>query len=844
MGQKMSLKTVKSETNHHLEWQQIFDALPDLVAVIDLDHKISRVNKAMADTLGVKPDELIGKHCFSLMHGTEHPPDFCPHTQLISDLKYHENEFPIEILQGEYLVSVSPILNKNGALTGSVHIAHNISERKKLGKLNRYLASIVESSDDAIIGKDLDGKIVSWNKGAENMFGYTKEEVLDKNIFIIVPANMFKDYEEVMEQIRTGKSIKHHDTVRMKKDGRLVDVSLHISPMYDSNCIVSGSSTIAHDITERKEMEKILRESEKKYREVFNNTNDMISLSLINEKGYPVKFFDINNIGVERYGYTRSEFLNMTPADIVAPDQVSKISQVAKILLKDGHAEFEVDHITKDGRRFPVEINNHLVVMDGKKLALAVVRDIEERKKAEAAIMESEEKFREVFNNANDAMFLHKMTNNAPGNFMEVNDEAVRTLGYTKKELLEMNPNDINSSKTRQNIPSITEILLKKGKATFESEQVTQKGKIFPVEINSHIFKIRDENYILSIARDITDRKKAEEDLKKSEMKYRTIFENVQDVFYRTDMDGIITEMSPSIERYSGYKRSELIGKPVIDIYSNNEDRVRFIQHIIDNGEAVDYELVLETKNKKKLYVSTNAHFLYDLNNIPVGIEGSLRDISERKHMEIVLKKSLKEKEMLLKEIHHRVKNNLMIISSLLSLQSNYITDKASKNIFRESQNRARSMALIHEKLYQSTDLKRIDFGEYIRSLCNELVYTYAVSSSKVQINYNVEEIYLDINTAIPLGLIANELITNSLKYAFPEGQEGYIDINFSLINDEYVFSIKDNGIGFPEDLDYKNTESLGLQLVNNLTDQIDGLIELNIDYGTEFKIRFNEIKI
>ena len=153
-------------------------------------------------------------------------------------------------------------------------------------------------------------------------------------------------------------------------------------------------------------------------------------------------------------------------------------------------------------------------------------------------------------------------------------------------------------------------------------------------------------------------------------------------------------------------------------------------------------------------------------------------------------------------------------------------------------------MALIHERLYQSTDLKRIDFGEYITSLSNELFHTYAADSGFIKLKINAENIFLDINTAIPLGLIANELVTNSLKYAFPDNTEGKHCIDFHPLDDLYEFTVNDNGIGFPEELDYKNTESLGLQLVTNLAEQIDGEIELDRTKGTKFKIKFKEIEL
>jgi two-component sensor histidine kinase len=221
----------------------------------------------------------------------------------------------------------------------------------------------------------------------------------------------------------------------------------------------------------------------------------------------------------------------------------------------------------------------------------------------------------------------------------------------------------------------------------------------------------------------------------------------------------------------------------------------------------------------------------------------SIKYSIRRKNIENQLQISIEDKELLLRELHHRVKNNLMIISSLLNLQSTYIKDEESKKIFKDSQNRARSMALIHERLYQSTDLKRIDFGDYIRTLANDIYHTYVMDTNLIKLNVDVEDIRLDIDISIPLGLILNELVTNSLKHAFPQGSPGEIDIILHTQDKKYLLEVKDNGIGFTEDIDYKNTDSLGLRLVTNLTDQIEGEIEFNNKLGTSFKIIFKDEK-
>jgi len=255
--------------------------------------------------------------------------------------------------------------------------------------------------------------------------------------------------------------------------------------------------------------------------------------------------------------------------------------------------------------------------------------------------------------------------------------------------------------------------------------------------------------------------------------------------------------------------------------------------------EAVDFFPALG-EDGKWLYFT--ASLIKDSEGQVLGAVETLEDITKNKLLEAELIKSLQEKETLLKEIHHRVKNNLLMISSLLSLQSSYIKDKKDLNIFRECENRANSMALIHEQLYRSTDLQKIDFGNYIISLVGKLFQAYSMDPHvKLNIN-NVEDIMLDIDIAIPLALILNELVSNSMKHAFPPGESGEIDVEFygerdRLQNDQYVLIVADDGVGLPEDLDYRKTNSLGLQLVNSFTKQIDGKIDLNTSQGTSFKI-------
>ena len=218
-------------------------------------------------------------------------------------------------------------------------------------------------------------------------------------------------------------------------------------------------------------------------------------------------------------------------------------------------------------------------------------------------------------------------------------------------------------------------------------------------------------------------------------------------------------------------------------------------------------------------------------------------EVTERKSVEEKIKASLKEKEVLLKEIHHRVKNNMQVISSILNIQSKYVEDEKALEIFKNGQSRIRSMALVHEKLYESEDLANIDFAEYVHSITHYLFGLHEISP-RIRLNLDIKDVLLDVNTAIPCGLIINELISNSLKYAFPEGIEDEICIQLSSDKDgELTLIVEDNGIGFPKDLDFRKTESLGMQLIIMLVEQLEGTVELDKTKGTRLTITFETPK-
>ncbi len=276
-------------------------------------------------------------------------------------------------------------------------------------------------------------------------------------------------------------------------------------------------------------------------------------------------------------------------------------------------------------------------------------------------------------------------------------------------------------------------------------------------------------------------------------------------------------------------------------------------------GSALIVPIMLDKKilgviqifsKKKNAYTKEQLSFIKALMQ-PIGLainnallyQSAQSEIRERKAAEIKISRSLVEKELLLKEIHHRVKNNLQIIKSLLNVQSRYVKDERLQKCFNESRDRIQSIALIHELLYKGQDITLINFPEYIKRLSLYLFESFGISHEKVSLNINAIDVSLSIDIAIPCGLLINELVSNSLKHGFPENQKGNIDISLEFIGENpgnYVLRVKDNGVGFPEGYDLNSDfESLGLRIVKNLTSQLDGTIEFDSKGGTEIIINF-----
>jgi PAS domain S-box-containing protein len=574
--------------------------------------------------------------------------------------------------------------------------------------------------------------------------------------------------------------------------------------------------------------EKLRKGVENKYRTIFDNANDAIITTDLENL-----VTSWNRSATKLFGWEANEVMGKKLSGLIVPLNLQAHGEEIIRETIDGKSPLEIEtkKIRKDGSMIFVSLTTSQLLDSNHNLAglSFIIRDITERKRAEEIKTASAVKWQTTFDAINDGILIqdNELT------ILQCNSAMADILGKSTREITGRKCWEIVHHTLE---PGEACPVLRTHKTHCREDEVVQLGDKW-FKVTSDPLKDNSGNLTgtVHIFTDITGSKKAE-------LEYKTILKTTMDGFYVTDSQGHILDVNDSYCSLIGYSREELLNMTLrdIDVIDTEEVIAQRIEQITKVGWA-RFETSHKCKDGRIVRIEASVNYM--------GIGSGkfyvfMRDITERKRVEDQIKASLREKEVLLREIHHRVKNNLQIVSSLLDHQTQYIKDKNVIDIFTESQNRIASMALVHEKLYQSKDLAKINVLDYINDLVANIFQSYVENSGKTRLNVNIENIQLDIDFAIPCGLIINELITNSLKHAFPAGRLGEIKIVFRKTEDNmHELVISDNGIGIPLDMDFRKTGSLGLHLVTILAEnQLHGKITLNRDEGTEFIIEFKGI--
>ena len=649
---------------------------------------------------------------------------------------------------------------------------------------------------------------------------------------------------------------------------------------------------------ERKQTKKALTEGEEKFGAICAAAQD--GIIMIDNKGN-ISYW--NKAAQRIFGYTEKEAIGKEMHIFLAPEKYHKAYKKGfSKFKKTGQGPvigktLEFLAVRKDGVEIPIELSVSAIRIQGEWHSIGIVRDITQRKQAEKKIKHLNAVLRAI-RNVNQLITTEKDRERLLKGACE-NLFGTRSYHSAWIALWDDNgkPVTVAEAGIGEDFSKIID-LLKNGelplcgqKALFQSEIVVisnplstcrdcplagkckdrsamtmrleHMGKIYgilTVSIPKELARDKEEQELFKrLAEDLTfalysielkeERKQVEEEIRKERDRLQKYLDVAGVIIVTLNKQGEITLINRKGCEILGYPKRALIGKNWFDTCIperfRSKTREAFQQIIAGNLQASEYyENPILTHSGEERIIAWHNTILTDKSGNPIGTLSSGEDITQRKQAEEQIKAALKEKEVLLREIHHRVKNNMQIVSSLLRLQSRYTKDKQSLDIFKASRSRIESMAFIHEKLYQSKDLTKIDFNDYVNTLVTNLFTTYGVSTARIKLNIDIKHVSLPLDKAIPCGLIINELVSNSLKYAFPANKQGEIRITLYPTNENQLeLIVSDNGISIPENIDFRNTDSLGLHLVTILAeDQLQGEINLNRTEGTEFKIKFKEL--
>jgi PAS domain S-box-containing protein len=335
-----------------------------------------------------------------------------------------------------------------------------------------------------------------------------------------------------------------------------------------------------------------------------------------------------------------------------------------------------------------------------------------------------------------------------------------------------------------------------------------------------------------------------EKALQESEQNYTHLVRGLKDyAVFLLDVKGNVLVWNLGAERITGFTATEVLGKKVTRLFPSREDGLEMgnaLERVRDLG-AFQVDGWAVRKDAHPFWAETALSGLVDGKGKMIGVSVIIRDATVRRRAEDAMKASLREKEVLLKEIHHRVKNNLQVVSSLLRLQSENVSDKKTASLFLDSQERVRAMAMVHEYLYKSPDLARIDFAAYVAGLVRNLDRTFGLTASGHPPTVGVDDVHLDLDVAVPCGLLLTELVSNAAKYAYPAGSGGEIEVGFRKSSGgRYELSVADHGVGFAPGFDWMGSPSLGLRIVRLLTEQLQGEVVMENGSGVRFVVSFN----
>lgn len=732
---------------------------------------------------------------------------------------------------------------------------YDVTEERKQEKISiqreRKYRNLLEKNVAGVFSITKEGKILEINEGLSSIFlnaGLKNDEL--ENLFNFSR----KTWEEIKKEV-----VLINESVSFKLNFLLpkTTITLSMRLFFDKETELYEGTAI--DITAIEKAKQITEEKEQQYLRLFQESNEAI---LISQKGVVT---EVNNSGKELFN--DNNLIGKNIWDFTSSKLNQKELQLKYIQKNEKPQKFFFDWelARKDGKIIQTELSTSIFLKNNQAVEQTIIRDVTERKVREESIKNNQKMLRNILENIPEGIIVFDKVK-----IIFVNSEAFRLLDIKDKEAQDISINKLFKGTSKQIFQNAIHEYFKTGK-DITGQLSLNKNTIVEYSIVStyfngeqhsvlvlkditHINRLETERLRAELAEqsskelqeEIIERRKVEQKLEEQSIRMKAIIENSSNTLIWT------VDKEYNLVSFNTHFKSQMMlfmpfeigsGTNFIDIleHAMRPEGIKETTEIfkkVFKGKSQVIEGTLNIKNY-------NYWFETFLNPIP-GTEGNIIEIScvshnvtEKKENNKKILNSLREKEVLLKEVHHRVKNNLQVVSSILNLQLSHIKDEKVLSVLDESQNRIKSMSLIHENLYQTNDFASVNFSEYIKNLVKNLIHSYQVYDIKINLIFDFKDIKLDLDHAIPCGLIVNEIVSNTLKYAFVGRAEGSIFLSIKTQKNTYYLEIGDDGIGLPNGIDIENTETLGLQLVCSLVEQINGTLKLKDENGTRYLIIF-----
>ncbi len=702
---------------------------------------------------------------------------------------------------------------------------------------------LFESFPLGITISDNDGNIIESNKQAERLLGLSVDEQSKRKIsgeewrIIRTDGSSMPDneYASVMalneNRLVENRLVENIEMGIVKRKDDITWINVTAAPIPLENY---GVAIAYGDISERIKVEQALKDSETRFKALHNASFGGIT---IHDKGL---ILDCNQGLSEITGYSTDELIGMNGLLLISEKSRDNVMQN---ILAGYEKPYEAIGVRKNKEEYPLRLEARNIPYKGKNVRVVEFRDITESKKAEIEIAYSNELMKYIIEHTHSSISVH----DTDMNYIFVSNSYYNDLRLSDRNIIGRNHYDV--------FPDLPQHLRDVHKRSLKGEVINAEGEMLVHPDGSFDYAnwqcrpwYKADGSIAGIIiyiELITERIKVQIELKESEERYRAISENMSDFTFssiRNNNNYVINWLAGAVHKVTGYSINEIIEKKCWCFMVHPDDDHIFVKNIlqIKTGEASECELRITTRDGIIKWLQVKTSSVFDNEKNVSTIFGGCKDITERKKQQEQIITALKEKEVLLKEIHHRVKNNFQLINNMLNLESNLINDGKIFSIFNDVQNRIRSLSLAHEILYSTSNFALINFHHYVKDLTEFLQRSFFKASQSIDIILDIDETDFEPDIIIPCGIIINELVTNAAKYAFGGNKEGTITISLKKEKDKHILSISDNGIGLPADFNIEKTISFGLYLVKTLTKQLDGELIVNTSTsGSSFIIKF-----